>query len=136
MSVKKYMFLFIVLIYGSINAQHNKIEWSLDYDLVLKKANKNKKPILIYFSGSDWCGPCVKLKKNYNLLYVDIPQNQDIMSKNQYKKNKKLLYALNPRKVFPTVLILNKRGREKERISGYSSISNSDNYLKVLRENR
>ncbi len=140
------LFFIAALVAFSISAQkHPKVNWSEDYKSILKKAKRNHKNIIVYFSGSDWCKPCIKLKKdlfeqqsfsniaeNYNLLYVDIPQNQDLISASQYKKNKELMAELNPRKVFPTVMILDSRGRVKEKISGYSSIADPTNYLSMI----
>lgn len=34
------------------------LNWVSSYDEALSKSKEEKKPILIYFKGSDWCGPC------------------------------------------------------------------------------
>ena len=59
--------------------------WTTDYKAALTKAKAENKNILIDFTGSDWCGWCIKLhrevldkpefidyaKKNLVLLYLD-----------------------------------------------------------------
>lgn len=143
------LFLF-ALISFSISAQvSNSFKWSENYRSVLEKAKKNKKPVLVYFSGSDWCGPCKRLKKDlfdvpsfsniakdYNMLYIDIPQKQDVISEKQYKHNKELMHQLNPNKVFPTVLILDKKGNVKDKMTGYSSIEEPTSYLNMINKYR
>lgn len=37
--------------------------WNTNFDEVKLKAVKENKNILLVFSGSDWCGPCIKLEK-------------------------------------------------------------------------
>ncbi len=38
-----------------------KIDWQTDYNRALQMAKRQNKPILLYFTGSDWCGWCKKL---------------------------------------------------------------------------
>src|SRR5690606_6961120 len=38
-------------------------EWMTDYEAALKLAKKEKKVVLADFTGSDWCGWCIKLKE-------------------------------------------------------------------------
>ncbi len=39
-------------------------QWGLDFDKAKADAAQNHKNIVINFSGSDWCGPCIKLKRD------------------------------------------------------------------------
>ena len=39
-------------------------DWKTDFNLVKQEAVSKNKPILLVFSGSDWCTPCIKLDKN------------------------------------------------------------------------
>ncbi len=38
-------------------------DWLTSWDEAAKQSKKSGKPILIDFTGSDWCGWCIKLKK-------------------------------------------------------------------------
>ena len=55
------VFLFAAV---SCFAAENKAEWSENYLQARKAAAAKKIPMLILFSGSDWCPPCMRLDKN------------------------------------------------------------------------
>ncbi|WP_369047738.1 thioredoxin family protein [Tenacibaculum sp. UWU-22] len=102
-----------------------KINWVYSYNDALKKAKQENKPLLIYFTGSDWCGPCKSLDKNlfetekfkdYSdknlILYMaDTPRNTDLIDKKTQKVNDKLADKFGQSK-FPTLLMVD--GDEKE----------------------
>ncbi len=39
-------------------------EWGTDLPQALKQAAEQKKNVLVLFTGSDWCGPCISMKSN------------------------------------------------------------------------
>lgn len=98
--------------------------WTTDYKAALNKAKTENKDILIDFTGSDWCGWCIKLhkqvldkpefteyaKKNLILLYLDYPRNKaqstGLKAQNDTLAKK---YAI---KSFPTIMILNPEGKK------------------------
>ncbi|CAL2101355.1 Thioredoxin-related protein [Tenacibaculum sp. 190130A14a] len=125
--MKKVVFLaFFVLATNMLYAQEEKgaLEekniWSLSYKEALKKAKNEKKPLLVYFKGSDWCGPCKTLdkelfsaekfinlsKKHFVLYEADIPMNQDLVEKERLASNKKLVKQFKVSS-YPTILVLN-----------------------------
>ena len=145
----KKLFLIAIVFLSCVSVNAQDLEWGTNYKTVLQKAKSNKKPILVYFSGSDWCKPCIMLKKdlfdnvaykklllNYNLLYVDLPQNRDLVSEDQYNHNKGVMNQLNSKKKFPAVVILNRRGKEKDRISGYSGKDQLPYYIQFLNKEK
>jgi len=97
--------------------------WLTNWDKAVELAKKEKKVILVDFTGSDWCGWCIKLKKevfdtddfkkwakdNVILLELDFPRksSQDEKLKEQ---NKKLMTKYNVRG-FPTILFLDAEGK-------------------------
>ena len=38
--------------------------WKTNFEEVKTEATVSNKKILLVFSGSDWCAPCIKLDKN------------------------------------------------------------------------
>lgn len=96
--------------------------WLTDFDKAQKMAADKKLPILADFSGSDWCGWCIKLDKevfsqkafqdyaktNVVLLLVDFP-NAKKQSTEEKKKNQALADKYGVRG-FPTVLLLKADG--------------------------
>lgn len=131
--MKQLFFLFSFCIVLTASAQD--VTWHTDFEEAKRVSKVEGKPILMYFTGSDWCGPCKMLKKDFwesskflsqandfVLLEVDIPFREDIITPEQLEKNKKLQKKYNKDKSFPKVLALNASGREYERISAYSSM--------------
>ena len=115
-----------------IDANEIKLNWMPTYKEALKKSRKEKKPILIYFTGSDWCGPCKVLDrdlfhtskfkalsdKELILLEVDIPRRVDIISPKKMKDNK-IIQKKYKVKAFPTLMIVNHRGKKIAEKKGY-----------------
>lgn len=123
--------------------------WLTDYEIALKKASKEKKNILVYFTGSDWCAPCKMLKKDlfettefqqisndYVLLYIDIPMNKDLLSSKQLEHNKKLWAKMNSKGAVPLLKILNAKGQELDSYSGYSMNGEVRYHLDLLKKHQ
>lgn len=120
-------------------------KWYTDFNEAQAQAKASGKPILMYFTGSDWCGPCKMLKKDFwqnseflsqaddfVLLEVDIPFREDIISQEQMAKNKKLQAKYNKEKSFPKLLALNASGKVRDRISAYSMLRDTSMYFAFL----
>jgi len=110
----------------------DNVKWLTDLEKAKKIAKKEHKPILLYFTGSDWCAPCKGLEDNvfttkrfeyyadnYVLVKVDIPRATDIISEKQLKYNKKLLKIYNKDEHFYYLLVLNHRGQKLGKMKGY-----------------
>jgi len=102
------------------------ITWSGDFSAAQKQASQEHKLILINFSGSDWCGPCIRLRKeilesstfeNYAsdhlvLVRADFPrQKKNQLSKDQVKLNEALADKYNPDGKFPYTLLVDENGK-------------------------
>ncbi|WBU89798.1 thioredoxin family protein [Cellulophaga omnivescoria] len=126
--------LFVFCTY-TITAQ----EWSSSFNSAVEKAQKENKLVLLVFSGSDWCAPCIKLdaeiwqssefkeyaKKSLVLYKADFPRKKkNKLSKALSLANKELADTYNQQGYFPLVVLLdgNKNILEK---SGYKNISPS-----------
>ena len=112
---------------------HTILNWETNFELAKTKAKKNKKPILMLFTGSDWCAPCKMLKKDFFdskdfqekskefvLLMVDFPRNKDLITQEQEKSNKLLSNKYGVRS-FPTIIVVNHKGAIIDKIKSYSS---------------
>jgi thioredoxin-related protein len=105
-------------------------KWETDFAAAKKRAKDENKPMLLDFTGSDWCGWCIRLKKevfdtpefeayakdNLVLVEVDLPQKKKLPAKEQ-KQNEKLVEEYKVQG-FPTIVLLNSKGREVNR-TGY-----------------
>ncbi|MEO7766108.1 MAG: thioredoxin family protein [Ferruginibacter sp.] len=100
--------------------------WLTNFAEASKTANAKHQLILLNFSGSDWCGPCIRLKKEifenelfedfaaFNLVLVnaDFPRsNKNKLSKEQVKQNETLADRYNSKGKFPLTLLLKADGK-------------------------
>lgn len=141
--MKRLFFLFSFCTVFTMSAQD--AQWLTDFDQAKKESQNSGKPILMYFTGSDWCGPCKMLKKDFwqnpefleqagdfVLLEVDIPFREDILTPDHFEKNKKLQKKYNKDKSFPTLLALDSSGRVRDRISAYSMLRDTSGYFAFI----
>lgn len=123
--------------------------WHTDYETAMAKVKKDKKNLLVYFTGSDWCAPCKMLKKDlfakeefkkisdsYVMLYIDIPRNRDLLSTEQMNHNSEVLSRLNKKGVFPLFKVLNQQEKELDEYSGYSMNGEIGYHLEFLSRNK
>lgn len=121
------------LIVSSSCIAGSKAGWDDDYEKTLAKAKAEGRSVLLDFTGSDWCGWCVKLdnevftkpafkrfaKERLLLVELDYPQGKRLSKKTQEQnaelKNK---YGVNG---FPTLVLLSPDGKEVKRWGGYSA---------------
>ncbi len=131
-----------LLLLASVTARA-ELTWLTDLDEAKKVATKENKKLLVDFTGSDWCGYCIKLHKevfdtpefekfakDYVLVELDFPKRKEQpaaeKAKNQAAQKK---YGVNG---FPTVIIMNTSGKVLNRAEGYSPDSGPSAYLPQL----
>jgi thiol:disulfide interchange protein len=116
--------------------------WSTDLDKALAEAKAAKKSVLVEFTGSDWCPPCIAMRKNvfskkefvqaasknFILVELDFPKADKALA----DKNKPLAekYKIEG---FPTVILLNPEGKEFDRFFA-SEYPKTEDFLKYLDE--
>ncbi len=122
--------LFLLISFSVTGQNTDKVQelkWQSSYKKALKKSKKENKPLLIYFTGSDWCGPCKVLdkklfhserfgkiaKKDLILYTADSPRNTDLIDASDLKVNKYLKKKFKV-KSFPTIVFVN----HKEKVLG------------------
>ena len=109
-------------------------EWMTDVDKALAKAKEDKKPVMVEFTGSDWCPPCIMMQKKvfsqkefltkasekFILVKIDIPNSDPELK----KKNSKVLDKYKVQGV-PTVILFGEDGKEFYRFtaSTYPDVS-------------
>ncbi len=112
---KLVVLLSILRVFSLVNAQQ-----LTSYDQALEKANQDQKILVLQFSGSDWCAPCIKLEKNilhtptfqeyakqFVWLKVDFPQKKaNRLSKAQTEENEKIAERYNPKGLFPFLVFI------------------------------
>ncbi len=53
----------VLLMIGSFTATAQDQVWYDNLDKAMEVSNKTKKPMMLFFTGSDWCGWCIRLQK-------------------------------------------------------------------------
>jgi len=123
----------IMLLFFSI-----PIQWETNFDNAKKTAKEKNQLILLNFSGSDWCGPCIMLRKDYlesetftqmantNLVLVnaDFPRKKkNTLSPEMIKRNDALAEKYNKEGNFPLTLLLNAEGKVLKTWRGKPDVS-------------
>ena len=118
--------------------------WETDYEAALKKAKEENRFILVDFSGSDWCGWCIRLNKEVFserafedyadeelvCLLIDTPRRKKL-SRDLEAQNTRLKQQFRV-SGFPTVLVLNPDGEPVGR-TGYQK-GGPEAYVQHLKE--
>ena len=61
--MKQFLVLIIIVLTQTNNAQTVDLNWHTDLSKAVSISINEKKPIMLFFTGSDWCGWCMRLKK-------------------------------------------------------------------------
>jgi len=111
--------------------------WEIDFENAKKQAEKEHKLVLLNFSGSDWCIPCIQFKKeilqskefldfaenNLVLVNADFPRlNKNQLAKDIQKKNEKLADKYDPEGIFPLTILLNNEGKILKKWEGFPRV--------------
>jgi protein disulfide-isomerase len=58
----KKIFLVTLFLVGALTVQSQELKWYTDVKEAITVSNKEHKPMLMFFTGSDWCGWCIRLQ--------------------------------------------------------------------------
>ena len=121
----------LIAVCALLQVRAAELAWTTDVPKAVAKAKAEDKLVLLDFTGSDWCGWCIKFKnealdtkqfqdyagKNLVLVELDFPhktaQSNDLKNANHALATKYNVTG------FPTFVVLNKDGREIGRQEGY-----------------
>ena len=137
----------LVALYTSALAFAGGEGWSSDFAAAKKDAADSKKDLLIDFTGSDWCGWCIKLNKEvfshqpfkdgvkdkFVLVELDYPKDKSKLSGATIEQNEKLKNEYQVRG-YPTILLCDATGKPYAR-TGYQK-DGPESYVKHLDELR
>ncbi|NNT70679.1 thioredoxin family protein [Flavobacterium sp. IMCC34852] len=115
----KKLILMLFLVLGSLTIHAQELTWQTDINKAMEISKKSKKPLMLFFTGSDWCGWCIRLQKevlktpefakwakdNVVLVELDFPRRTAQQPEIQ-KQNMELQQALGVRG-YPTVWFVN-----------------------------
>jgi thioredoxin-related protein len=119
--------------------------WKTNLEEAKNQAANENKNILIVFSGSDWCAPCMKLEKivwkseafkteaekKWVLLRADFPKKKgNQLSKDLTESNNLLAEKYNKGGSFPLVVLADKKGKVIG-MTGFKNVS-AEEYMKII----
>jgi thioredoxin-related protein len=124
----------LLIAFSFVTAIARGSEWQTDYEQALATAKAAKKCVLLNFTGSDWCGPCIEMRKvvfskavflnyakaNLVLVELDYPRRKALPEK-VAKQNERLMHEYGiETSGYPTVILLNPDGKSLGQLEGYS----------------
>jgi thioredoxin-related protein len=113
-------------------------DWHNDLNEAKEIARKEHRYIILNFSGSDWCGPCIQMHKeifensvftqmadtSLVLMNADFPRlKKNQLPAKQQALNNKLADLYNPQGNFPFTLLLNADGKVLKEWNGFPNMS-------------
>ena len=145
----KHLIVIFSLFFSSLlfaqEEEHSSLNWLTDLSKAKVEATSSKKPILVLFTGSDWCAPCKMLKedffdsdefetksKQFVLLMIDIPRRTDIITEEQRKKNFEVVRKYNKEGGYPNLVALDDNLKVIGELSGYTFLRETDRHFAFI----
>ena len=119
----RHAIVFSLLAGLTIAQDQGKDLWMQDFSAAKAKAKAEKKDLLVDFTGSDWCGWCIRLDnevfgkeafktsapEHFVLVKLDYPRDKSILTDAVIAQNEKLQGVYNIQG-FPTILLMDHEG--------------------------
>jgi protein disulfide-isomerase len=119
----------VSLVFASLTRAES--DWLHDWNKAQEEAKANHKLLFLNFTGSDWCGWCIKLDKdifsqpqfknfahdNLVLVELDFPRRKSQPTE-ESKQNRQLAQQYEVLG-FPTIVVLNSNGQKVWQFDGY-----------------
>ncbi len=134
-----------IIVFVFINFLSYSQNWKTNFEDAKKEAMEQNKNILLVFSGSDWCAPCIKLdnvvwkseafkleaEKSWAIYKADFPKKKaNQLSPELTESNNKLAEKYNRNGSFPLVILLDKTGKVIG-MTGFKNISATE-YIQLI----
>jgi len=115
----------IALLASSLTAFSANSDWMTEVEAAFSKAKATNKHVLIEFTGSDWCPPCIQMRKNVfsKSAFTNVAKEDFILVEQ---------YGIEG---FPTVILFNSQGKEYDRFyaSQYPTIKKFLSHLNTAK---
>ncbi len=123
------------------------VHWLNDMGEAKLAAQKDHKHILLNFSGSDWCGPCIRMHReifdneafkmmadtDLVLVNADFPRmKKNQLPARQQEINNAMADQYNPQGKFPFTVLLNANGKVLRQWDGFPN-GNAENFTLEVR---
>jgi len=142
MRIKEFVYTGVLAFSALATAMAGGKDWKTDFEAAKKQAADEKKDLLLDFTGSDWCGWCIKLNKevfdlapfkagtkdSFVLVELDFPQEKELPAALK-EQNGKLQEAFAV-EGFPSIYLCDASGRPYA-VTGYKE-GGAEAYVKHL----
>ena len=114
----------LLLFVGSFAAEAQELVWETNVTKAMAISNETKKPLLLFFTGSDWCGWCIRLQKEVlktpefaawakeNVVLVELDYPRKAPQTEEIKKQNNELQMAFGIQGFPTIILANATTKE------------------------
>jgi len=122
-------------------------QWTQDYEAALKLAQEKNLPILVMYTGSDWCGWCKLMdkqvfsksefyqfaEKNIILVSLDYPRDKSLVPEKYHDRNQRLLRE---RSImgFPTYVVLKADGKTELGRLGAGREKTAESFIQEIQD--
>ena len=127
--MKKIFFILFVFFSSLVVQAQEDLTWYTDMSIATDLSMKEKKPLMMFFTGSDWCGWCIRLqnevfkkedfikwaKKNVILVELDFPKRTP--QEESLKMQNSQLQQMFQVRGYPTVWIVNPEKTEEGKVN-------------------
>ncbi|MFK7909141.1 MAG: thioredoxin family protein [Akkermansiaceae bacterium] len=132
----------------SAKAAQDKL-WHADFEAAKQKAAQENKDLLLHFSGSDWCGWCMKLShevlskkafadeisEDFVMVNIDFPRRKELAP--ELSQQNAILKAAYTVTSYPTIILCDSQGRPYARTGYRKADANAyHEHITRLRENK
>ncbi len=115
----------LALVVTPLSARPASSDWVADFDQAVEIAKREKKDLFVDFTGSDWCGWCIRLdkevfahqqfleaaKQDFVLVKLDFPRSEAAKAKVPNPDRNRELQAKYGIRGFPTILLMTVDGQ-------------------------
>ena len=125
-----------------------QVKFETDFQKAKRDATEKRKLILLNFSGSDWCGPCMQMRKDFFenagfqkmadsclvLVNADFPQKKkNKPAADIQEQNNALAELYNKEGSFPYTVLLNMKGEVIAKFNGKPKYSVQE-FITILKK--
>ncbi len=121
--------------------------WTMDFDAAKKTAAEKKLPLLLNFTGSDWCGWCKLMdkevfaktawagyaKENLLLVWIDFPNDKSLVPQKYVARNQELQKVFGV-EGFPAYILLDDDGKTELGRLGASRETTAESFIAEINE--
>ena len=108
-NMKKLISILLLFLTINVFAQEGELDWHTDVNKAIELSIESEKPLFMFFTGSDWCGWCIRLQKevffkpdfvkwakeNLILVELDFPRRKKLdKSLKQQNDNLRQMFAV------------------------------------------